>query len=72
MQQEVPVIKTADQVRDEFNRAGTSISEWARRRNVNPRQVFEVLAGRNKGKRGRAHDIAVMLGLKNGVKRALK
>ncbi|MGH8570005.1 MAG: DNA-binding protein [Gammaproteobacteria bacterium] len=60
---------TAEQVRHQFNREGISISEWAKKHGVPPRQVFEVLAGRNKGNRGRAHDIAVLLRMKRGTLR---
>jgi len=61
-----PSVKTSDQVRDEFMRTGTSISTWARERGFKPNLVFEVLRGRIHGRRGKSHDIAVLLGLKEG------
>jgi len=60
-------LKTAAAVRAEFNFKGESISDWALARGFSPNQVFNVLAGRNKGKRGRSHKIAVLLGLKRGA-----
>ena len=59
--------KTAEQVRHEFIQRGDSISAWAVSRGFNPSQVFNVLAGRNKGMRGKSHHIAVILGMKGGV-----
>jgi gp16 family phage-associated protein len=59
-------VKTPKQVRAKFARTGTSISSWAVTHGFNPSQVFNVLAGRNKGLRGKSHDIAVTLGIKNG------
>jgi gp16 family phage-associated protein len=65
-----PPIKTGREVEAEFERTGTSVSEWAREHDFNPNLVFEVLKGRVKGKRGKAHNIAVLLGMKHGEIRA--
>lgn len=62
-------LKTAEQVRAEFLERGESFAEWANTHKFNPNQVYLVLAGRNKGMRGKAHDSAVRLGLKKGVAR---
>ncbi len=61
--------KTADEVRDSFIRRGEAIAAWARSNGFCSSQVFAVLSGRNKGLRGKAHDIAVRLGMKDGVLR---
>lgn len=61
--------KTPKQVRKEFNRAGLSISEWARKHRVKRSLVVYVLDG-GVARRGQAHDIAVLLGVKEGVVRA--
>lgn len=58
--------KTPKQIRKEFSSQGASISEWAVENGFNPSQVFNVLAGRNKGRRGKSHRIAVLLGMKDG------
>jgi|CXWL01.1.fsa_nt_gi gp16 family phage-associated protein len=63
-------IKTPEQVLAEFDRTGTSVSGWATAHGHKPSLVFEVLAGRVKGKRGKGHVIAVQLGLKAGEVRA--
>lgn len=60
-------LKTPAQVREEFLRAGVSVSDWARENDFEPNLVFEVLAGRSKARRGKSHRIAVLLGLKEGV-----
>lgn len=60
-------LKTSQEVLDDFNRHGTTISGWAREHAV-PRQiVHDLLYGRAKGRRGMAHKAAVLLGLKDGV-----
>ena len=58
--------KTAAEVRGEFMRTGTSVSEWARANGFHPNLVFEVLEGRVKARRGKSHRIAVLLGMKDG------
>ena len=60
------MIRTSDEVREEFKRKGVSIASWATANNFNTNMVFEVLAGRKKGIRGQAHKIAIKLGLKDG------
>lgn len=60
------MIRTADQVRAEFQRKGLSISQWAIANGYSTNLVFEVLAGRKKAKRGQSHKIAVSLGMKDG------
>ena len=64
--------KTRAQVRDEFARKGWSISAWARDNGYSPNMVIAILADneahlRLKCLRGDAHNIAVQLGLKEGV-----
>lgn len=63
-------IKTPKQVLAEFDRTGTTVSGWAAEHGHKPSLVFEVLAGRVKGKRGKGHVIAVQLGIKAGEIRA--
>lgn len=60
------VLKTPAQVREEFDRKGASIAEWARENNLPPQRVYDVLQERNKGVRGKAHKAAVLLGIKEG------
>lgn len=61
------MLKTREQVREEFNRAGLSIAEWARENGFNPMLVYLVLNGKRQALRGQTHDIAVALSLKEGV-----
>ncbi|WP_369629290.1 MULTISPECIES: DNA-binding protein [unclassified Variovorax] len=60
-------LKTREQVLQEFDERGESISAWARSNSL-PRQIVcDLLHGRVKGRRGKAHTAAVLLGLKQGV-----
>lgn len=50
-----------------FELSGTSVAEWARVRGFSTGLVYQVLEGRRKCMRGQSHQIAVALGLKQGV-----
>ena len=65
-------IRTPDEIRAEFAKNGVSIAGWATAHGFNTNLVFEVLAGRKKGIRGQSHQIAVLLGLKEGEISAAK
>ncbi|MBI3043578.1 MAG: DNA-binding protein [Betaproteobacteria bacterium] len=58
--------RSAEDVRREFERKGTSIAEWAREHGVSSQLVSGVLSGRIRGRIGRSHRIAVLLGMKDG------
>lgn len=57
-------MKTPDQVRAEFKARGVPISQWARENGYNLNKVYRVLSGIEKGYYGKAHEIAVKLGIK--------
>lgn len=40
---------------------------FARENGVDPATTYQVLAGRKKGRRGEAHKVAVLLGMKEGI-----
>ncbi len=40
---------------------------FAREHGVDPATTYQVLAGRKKGRRGEAHKVAVLLGMKDGI-----
>ncbi len=61
--------KSPKQVLEEWNRSGMSISEWARANSFDRGLVVYVLNG-GAARRGQAHDIAVKLGIKEGVPRS--
>lgn len=50
-----------------FDESGISIAEWARAEGFSVALVYQVIEGRRKCMRGQSHQIAVSLGLKNGV-----
>ena len=55
---------TADQVKENFRQAGKTISDWAAENGYTRNEVYRVLNGQAKANYGKAHDIAVKLGLK--------
>lgn len=59
--------KTPNQVKKDFEQKGQAVSDWATKHGYAPQDVYKVLNGQVKGKRGKAHDIAVKLGIKAGV-----
>lgn len=59
--------KSRADIRRELERRGMTVRAWARMHGFNERLVHEVISGRKIGRWGQAHNIAVLLGLKNGV-----
>jgi len=57
-------VLTADQVKSQLRAAGLTTTAWAKERGYKPRDVYRVLNGQMKANFGRAHKIAVELGLK--------
>ena len=55
---------TPDQVKKSFRLRGQTFSDWARNNGYPPNKVLRVLNGFDKGHYGKAHEIAVKLGLK--------
>lgn len=52
------------QIKKQFENEGRSFSDWAREHDFPVNEVYKVINGMNKAKRGRGHLIAVALGLK--------
>jgi len=57
-------LRTAEEIKELFRARGETVSEWARAHNYSVHEVYRVLNGVHKGHRGKAHQIAVDLGLK--------
>lgn len=55
---------TSDQVKSRLRRQGKTITKWAEENGYPRVAVYRVLNGIDKANFGRAHDIAVKLGLK--------
>ncbi|AFJ01988.1 putative phage-like DNA-binding protein [Methylophaga frappieri] len=53
-----------EQVKAKFKKQGLTFSKWARENEFPVRAVYRVIAGIDKGDHGRAHEIAVKLGIK--------
>ena len=60
-------LRAPEEVRRELALRGLSVSDWARQVGYSPNLVHQVLSGRLLCIRGKAHRIAVMLGLKEGL-----
>ena len=58
------MIKSIQQVREEFSANGISIAEWARDNHFSPDLVYRLLKNNRVPKRGESHKIAVKLGIK--------
>lgn len=56
---------TPAQVKSKFRREGKTFTQWATEQGYPRNAVYRVLNGFDKANYGRAHDIAVKLGLKN-------
>lgn len=56
--------KSIEQVREEFNRTGISIAQWAKENNFPPTLVYQILNKTKIPVRGKSHLIAVKLGIK--------
>lgn len=55
---------TATQVKERFRQRGKTITAWAEENGYTRNEVYRVLNGQAKANYGKAHDIAVALGLK--------
>lgn len=58
-------------VRGAFDAAGVTVADWAAAHGFRCQNVYAVLSGRAKGRRGEAHRIAQALGLKSMNRNAL-
>jgi len=59
-------IRSAEQVRQDFDQRGISVASFAREHGLSQGIVYQVLSGQKKGRRGEAHRAAVLLGMKVG------
>ena len=55
---------TPEEIKKQFRLRGETFTQWAINNGYRPQQVLRVLNGFDKGHRGKAHEIAVKLGLK--------
>ena len=55
---------TADQEKQQFHASGKTVTEWATENGYTRNEVYRVLNGQAKAHYGKAHEIAVKLGLK--------
>lgn len=60
------ILRTPDEIRQEFARRGLSIASWARENGFSPSLVYQVLSRKKPAIRGECHRIAVALTLKAG------
>lgn len=57
---------TPEQARQALDHQGKSIADFAREHSLDEATVYQLLAGRKKGRRGEAHRAACLLGIKQG------
>jgi len=57
-------VTTPNELREKFDSEGKTFAEWAANNGFEPQEVYKVLNGQAKCKRGKGHKIAVLLGLK--------
>jgi gp16 family phage-associated protein len=55
---------TPDQVRQQLRQRGKTLTKWAAENGYDRKAVYRVINGADKAYYGRAHEIAVALGLK--------
>lgn len=55
---------TPNEVKEKFEAEGKTVSSWADSHGFPRDAVYAVLSGRTHGRRGKAHHIAVALGIK--------
>ncbi|WP_032632867.1 DNA-binding protein [Pseudomonas syringae] len=63
----MPGIRSAAQAKAWLEQQGKSVQQFARENSIDPATTYQVLAGRKKGRRGEAHKVAVLLGMKIGT-----
>ncbi|EOH4856140.1 DNA-binding protein [Acinetobacter baumannii] len=61
------MMRTTQEVRSELQKRGLSIADWARQNGFTPELVHQVLNSNKIPVRGKSHQIAVKLGLKDGI-----
>ncbi len=61
------MMRTSQEVRSELQKRGLSIADWARQNGFTPELVHQVLNSYRVPVRGKSHEIAVKLGLKDGI-----
>lgn len=59
--------RTPAQAKAWIESQGKSVKDYADENNIDLHTTYQVLAGTKKGKRGEAHRVAVLLGIKEGV-----
>ena len=63
----VKKLRTPAEARAWLEYQGISIAQWARENEKSDSLVREILAGKKKCHRGESHNIAVLLGMKEGI-----
>lgn len=56
---------TAEQIKLNFRATGKTLTQWAEEHGFNRNAVYRVINGFDKAHYGRAHEIAVALGMKS-------
>lgn len=60
-------LKSPEEAKLWLQAQGISVAEFSRDHDLDPATTYQVLAGRKKGRRGKAHKAALALGIKAGI-----
>jgi gp16 family phage-associated protein len=60
-------VRTKSEVLHEFAARGITVSAWARAKGFSTQLVYQVISGKKRGCWGQCHQIAVALGMKEGL-----
>ncbi|OTG96013.1 hypothetical protein B9T24_09695 [Acinetobacter sp. ANC 4654] len=58
------MVKSIQQIKNEFHSKGITFSDWAKENNFSPELVYRVLKMNRVPVRGESHKIAIKLGIK--------
>ena len=60
-------LKSPQEAKRWLQAQGLSVAEFSREHDLDQATTYQVLAGRKKGLRGKAHKAAIALGIKEGI-----
>ncbi|MAD00912.1 hypothetical protein CNQ84_13330 [Pseudomonas abyssi] len=63
----MPNLRTPEQAREWLDSLGKTVTDFAAENQLDLHTTYQVLAGTKKGRRGKAHQAAVALGIKRGT-----
>lgn len=62
----IPTDERREQAEENLSRMGLSVRGWALRNGFSPQLVRDVITGKRSCRFGKSHNVAVLLGIKDG------